>query len=59
MTHETTLPNGRSPARSELLAGIKAELPILLGGIPFGMIYGILGLAAGMILQNTQIGRNK
>jgi len=34
--------------RLELLAGIKAELPILLGVSPFGMIYGVLALAAGL-----------
>jgi len=35
-----------SPAR-EFLNGIKAELPILLGVTPFGMIYGVLALSAG------------
>lgn len=34
--------------RSELFAGIKAELPIALGVIPFGMIYGVLSIAAGL-----------
>jgi len=37
-----------SLARSEFLAGIKAELPILIGVIPFGMIYGVLALGAGV-----------
>ncbi|MEZ4519089.1 MAG: AzlC family ABC transporter permease [Chloroflexota bacterium] len=36
------------PRRSELLAGARAELPIVIGGIPFGMIYGVLALAAGL-----------
>lgn len=35
-------------ARAEFLAGVRAELPILLGVIPFGMIYGVLALGAGM-----------
>ena len=35
-----------SPAR-EFLNGVKAELPILLGVTPFGMIYGVLALSAG------------
>jgi 4-azaleucine resistance transporter AzlC len=39
---------GRSSARAEFTAGIKAELPIQLGVIPFGMIYGVLALSAGM-----------
>ncbi|MGB8646892.1 MAG: AzlC family ABC transporter permease [Anaerolineae bacterium] len=34
--------------RSELLAGIRDELPILIGVAPFGMIYGVLALGAGL-----------
>jgi 4-azaleucine resistance transporter AzlC len=37
-----------SSARSELLDGVKAELPILLGTVPFGLIYGVLALDAGL-----------
>jgi 4-azaleucine resistance transporter AzlC len=38
-----------SPSRfSEFMAGLKAELPILLGVIPFGMIYGVLALQANI-----------
>jgi 4-azaleucine resistance transporter AzlC len=49
---ETTF-NSKKPtdipsSRSEFLAGIKAELPITLGVMPFGMIYGVLALAAGL-----------
>ncbi|HYF63798.1 MAG TPA: AzlC family ABC transporter permease, partial [Herpetosiphonaceae bacterium] len=29
-------------------AGARAEVPILLGGIPFGLIYGVLALGAGI-----------
>lgn len=32
----------------EFLGGVRAELPLLLGVIPFGLIYGVLGLAAGL-----------
>lgn len=35
-------------ARTEFLAGIRAELPILLGVVPFGMIYGALAIGAGL-----------
>ena len=35
-------------ARSEFFAGLRAELPITLGVIPFGMIYGVLALGAGL-----------
>jgi 4-azaleucine resistance transporter AzlC len=34
--------------RQQFLAGIKAQLPILLGVAPFGMIYGIAAIDAGL-----------
>jgi 4-azaleucine resistance transporter AzlC len=34
--------------RGEFIGGIKAELPILLGVSPFGLIYGVLALSAGL-----------
>ncbi|MGE5549388.1 MAG: AzlC family ABC transporter permease [Bacteroidota bacterium] len=34
--------------RHEFLAGVRDELPILLGVMPFGMIYGALALGAGL-----------
>ena len=34
--------------RAEFLAGIKGELPLLLGVMPYGMIYGVLALKAGL-----------
>jgi branched-subunit amino acid transport protein len=37
-----------SSPRSEFLAGIRAELPLLLGVTPFGLIYGTLALQAGI-----------
>jgi len=33
---------------TQFLAGIQAELPILIGVAPFGMIYGVLALDAGI-----------
>ena len=41
-------------ARSEFLAGVKAELPILIGVVPFGLIYGVLALDAGLSPFQTQ-----
>jgi 4-azaleucine resistance transporter AzlC len=35
-------------ASQQFLLGVKAELPILVGVVPFGMIYGILALGAGL-----------
>ena len=35
-------------SRTEFFNGVKAELPILLGVLPFGMIYGVLALQAGL-----------
>jgi predicted branched-subunit amino acid permease len=41
--------SNQNPERlNEFLAGARAELPILLGVAPFGMIYGVLALAAGL-----------
>ena len=37
-----------STKRSEFLLGVKAELPILLGTIPFGLIYGVVSRGAGI-----------
>lgn len=37
----------KSPSQQFLL-GVKDELPILVGVVPFGMIYGILALSAGL-----------
>lgn len=38
-----------SPSRrDEFLAGVRAELPILLGGAPFGMIFGAAAVSAGL-----------
>jgi len=39
---------------SEFLAGVKAELPILLGVAPFGMIYGALAMTAGLPVAMAQ-----
>ncbi|MEO8970638.1 MAG: AzlC family ABC transporter permease [Ktedonobacteraceae bacterium] len=35
-------------SRSEFLQGIRDELPILLGVLPFGMIYGVSAISAGI-----------
>ncbi len=35
-------------SRSAFLAGVRAELPILLGVIPFGLIYGALAVSQGL-----------
>lgn len=34
--------------RGEFAAGMKAELPLLLGVVPFGLVFGVLGLQAGL-----------
>ena len=41
------IPSLNTP-RAEFLYGVKAELPLMIGVIPFGMIYGILAIAAGL-----------
>ena len=40
-------------AKSEFMSGVKAILPILLGVVPFGVTYGVLGLAAGLQVPAT------
>lgn len=35
-------------ARDEFWAGVRAQLPILLGTTPFGLIFGVLALEAGL-----------
>ena len=34
--------------RSELLAGIRSELPVAASVVPFGLIYGVIALGAGL-----------
>jgi 4-azaleucine resistance transporter AzlC len=43
--------NAKEPAatpRGEFLAGLKAQLPLALSGIPFGLIFGVIALDAGL-----------
>lgn len=40
--------------RSEFIGGVKGILPILLGVIPFGMIYGVLAIGAGLPVSISQ-----
>lgn len=35
-------------ARGEFFGGVRAELPILVGTVPFGLIYGVSALGAGV-----------
>jgi len=42
-------------ARSEFWKGVRAELPILVGVFPFGMIYGALALGAGLSTFASQV----
>ena len=44
----------KPPSSNEFWLGIKAELPILVGVLPFGMIYGISALNAGMTPVSAQ-----
>ena len=41
-------------AKTEFLHGLRDELPILVGVVPFGMIYGILALGAGLSTTEAQ-----
>ena len=41
-------------ARKEFFNGFRDELPLLLGVMPFGMIYGLLALSAGLSTGEAQ-----
>ena len=39
----------------EFWAGVKAELPLLIGVFPFGLIYGVLAMGAGLSTTQAQV----
>jgi len=41
-------------ASQQFFSGVRDELPILVGVIPFGMIYGVLALSAGLDPRDAQ-----
>lgn len=41
--------------RKSFWAGVQAELPLLIGVVPFGMIYGVLALSAGLPIAPAQL----
>lgn len=43
-----------SSARGEFWAGVQGQLPLLLGVVPFGMIYGALAVGAGLSTLEAQ-----
>jgi len=49
------MPNSiiKSPKSKEFFSGVSAVLPILIGVVPFGLIFGILGLEAGFTANQT------
>lgn len=44
-----------SESRKMFLAGVRAEVPLLIGVFPFGMIYGALALNAGLSKSAAQL----
>ena len=44
----------KNSVQVEFLSGVKAELPLMIGVVPFGMIYGILALSAGLPASAAQ-----
>lgn len=48
MTLPAPAPPAQPTPRAELWAGVRAELPIVIGVIPFGLIYGVIAVAAGL-----------
>jgi predicted branched-subunit amino acid permease len=39
---------------SEFFSGVKTVLPLMIGVLPFGMIYGILAIGAGLPPSTAQ-----
>ena len=44
-----------SEQSKQFWAGVRAEAPLLVGGFPFGMIYGALALNAGLTVSASQM----
>ena len=44
----------KTTPKTELLNGIKSEIPIAFGVFPFGVIYGVIALAAGLSPMQAQ-----
>lgn len=44
----------QKPHIREFWAGVRAELPLILGVVPFGMIYGVVAVNAGMPAEAAQ-----
>lgn len=42
-------------SKGSFWAGVRAELPLLIGVVPFGMIYGVLALSAGLAPAPAQL----
>ena len=40
-------------AKTEFWAGVVAEMPLMLGVIPFGLVFGVLGIASGLTPLET------
>ena len=40
-------------ARSEFWTGVRDELPLQLGVVPFGLVFGVLGIASGLTPLQT------
>jgi 4-azaleucine resistance transporter AzlC len=50
----TALESGEITRQAEWWAGVRSELPIVLGVIPFGLIYGVIAVAAGLTQAQAQ-----
>ncbi len=42
-----------STPRSEFAAGIKAMIPLIIGGVPFGILFGALAITSGISIPGT------
>ena len=52
-THSSPLSQSHTP-RSEFWAGVKATFPLVVGAVPFGIIFGALAVTSGLTAWATQ-----
>lgn len=51
---QSLLQNHTQPRRQEFFAGVRGVAPLLVGAIPFGLIYGVLAVRAGLPTNMAQ-----
>ena len=45
---ESTILQQKEMEQKEFLLGVSAMVPLLLGVVPFGLVFGVLGISSGL-----------